>query len=127
MPSHRAHSAGLHALLLLVLLNSAFTGITPCTPCVVRIVLVSNIPSFNIVSYAKCFSAAMPGPLIIILGETMSALNDRTDTLSQEVFRKRLLGTLIIVARHLRIIALFDWTVVIPEGIMAKQTKPKEL
>ena len=66
-------------------------------------------------------------PMIMILDEATSAVDNKTDLLIQETIRKEFTGTLMVVAHRLRTIAGFDQVMVMSEGKVVEIGKPSEL
>ena len=66
-------------------------------------------------------------PMIVILDEATSAVDDKTDSWIQETIRNEIKRTLIVVAHRLKTIASFDQVIVISDGGIAEIGKPAEL
>ncbi|KAJ6780225.1 hypothetical protein PWT90_01952 [Aphanocladium album] len=75
-----------------------------------------------------CFARILiRNPKIIVLDEATSAVDNRTDSIIQEVIRNHFTGTLIVVAHRLRTIASFDKVLVVSDGAIAEEGAPREL
>lgn len=66
-------------------------------------------------------------PKVIILDEATSAVDNKTDTMIQDVIRTQFKGTVIVVAHRLRTVAEFDKIMVLSHGVVAEQGSPRML
>lgn len=71
--------------------------------------------------------ALLKKPMIMILDEATSAVDNKTDSLIQDTIKKEFTGTLIVVAHRLKTIAGFDQVIVMSDGKVVEIGRPDKL